>query len=192
MLEMTWGIQEALSSTIRTAKTATEAEIQQTGTQARTGYMRDCLDDMLSDLAEYTAEACLQKMSYEDVATIAGPFAFWPANIGIENLGTLVSVKIRAGSSGKPDTTRQREAWAAAMPTIQAAIVQVGQLRGSSPESIADCIEELVAETLQRTGDKLDPARFLPSAPETMGGQQMPMAGPPAAQPAMPNGATIQ
>lgn len=181
MLEMTWGIQEALSSSIRTAKTATEAEIQQTGTNARTGYMRDCLDSMLSDLAEYTAEVCLQKMSREDAVRIAGPWAFWPEGISIEDLGALVVVQIRAGSSGKPDTTRQREAWAAAMPVIQNAIMQVGQLRGSSPESIADCIEELVAETLQRTGDKIDPTRFLPDAPVT-GAIQPPMSGMPAGQ----------
>lgn len=166
MLEMTWGIQEALSSTIRTAKTATEAEIQQTGTQARTAYMRDCLDDMLSDLAQYTAEVSIQRLGLEDAKQIAGPWAFWPENLGIEGLQTLVAVQIRAGSSGKPDTTRRQEAWAAIMPVVQNAIVQVGQLRGSSPESMADCIEELVAETLQRSGEKLDPARFLPGAPE--------------------------
>lgn len=170
MLEMAWGIQEALASTIQTAKTATEAEIQQTGTQARTGYMRNCLDDSLSDFALYSTEVALQKLSYDDVKQIAGPFAFWPQGIGLDQISALVLVQIRAGSSGKPNTTAQRKAWAETMPIVQNALGQIAQLRGSNPEDVADCIEELVSETLQRTGDKIDPARFLPSAPDNGGG----------------------
>lgn len=168
-LEMVWGIQEALSSAIQVAKTATEAEIQQQGTNSRTGYMRDALDDMLSDLAEYTAEVALQKMSMDDVQQVAGPWAFWPEGMTIDDMRALVTVDIRAGSTGKPDTTRQREAWATVMPLLQNAIVQVGQLRGSSPGDIADCVEELVSETLRRTGDRLDVARFLPGEPQNAG-----------------------
>lgn len=186
-LEMIWGIQEALSSSIRTAKTATEAEIQQTGTNARTGYMRDGLDMQFGELAEYTAEVAIQKLSREDAIALAGPWAFWPEGMTIDDLASLVTVDIKAGSSGKPDTTRQRQAWATAMPMLQNAIVQVGQLRGSSPTDIADCIEELVSETLARTGDRIDAARFLPPAPDADAmppPQQLPatppMAGPPA------------
>jgi hypothetical protein len=173
-LEMIWGIQEALSSSIRTAKTATEAEIQQTGTNARTGYMRDCLDSMMGELAEYTAEVAIQKLDAQDVKDLAGPWAFWPEGMKVEDLGALVSVDIRAGSSGKPDTTRQRQAWATVMPVLQNAIAQVGQLRGSSPQDIADSIESLIEETLARTGDRLDATRFLPPAPD---GDDLPMAG---------------
>jgi len=191
-LEMIWGIQEALSSSIRTAKTATEAEIQQTGTTARTGYMRDGLDMQFGELAEYTAEIAIQKLSREDVIALAGPWAFWPEGMTIDDIASLVTVDIKAGSSGKPDTTRQRQAWATAMPMLQNAIMQVGQLRGSSPADIADCIEELVAETLARTGDRIDAARFLPPAPDadaTPPPQQppaAPMAGPPAPAPMSP------
>jgi hypothetical protein len=173
-LEKIWGIQEALSSSIRTAKTATEAEIQQTGTNARTGYMRDCLDSMMGELAEYTAEVAIQKLDAQDVKDLAGPWAFWPEGMKIEDLGALVSVDIRAGSSGKPDTTRQRQAWATVMPVLQNAIAQVGQLRGSSPQDIADSIESLIEETLARTGDRLDATRFLPPAPD---GDDLPIAG---------------
>lgn len=40
-LEMIWGIQEAISSTIRTPKTATEADIQNQGAESRIGYRPD-------------------------------------------------------------------------------------------------------------------------------------------------------
>jgi len=174
-LEMIWGIQEALSSSIRTAKTATEAEIQQTGTTARTGYMRDGIDGMMGELAEYTAEIAVQKLDGQDVKDLAGPWAFWPEGMKIEDIGALVSVDIRAGSSGKPDTSRQRQAWATIMPSLQNTILQVGQLRGSSPQDIADSLEALIEETLSRTGERLDAARFLPPAPD---GDDMPVAGP--------------
>lgn len=166
-LEMIWGIQEALSSSIHTAKTATEAEIQQQGTNSRTGYMRDDLDEMLSDLALYTGEVALQVLSQEDVQEIAGPWALWPAGMTIEDMGALVSVSIHAGSSGKPDTTAQRQAWSAILPSLQAAIQQVGQLRGSAPEEVANCIEALVIETINRTGDRIDANRFLPDPPRS-------------------------
>jgi hypothetical protein len=191
VLEMAWGIQEALASTIQTAKTATEAEIQQTGTETRTDFMRMTLDDMLTDLAVYTTEIALQKMSVDDVKRIAGPFAFWPEAMSIEDLSALVNVRIRAGSSGKPNTTAERQAWAQTMPVVQAAIVQVGQLRGSSPDEIADCIEALVAETIRRSGDNLDPEQFMPTSPDS---GNAPMAPAPlfAAPTVVPNGATLQ
>jgi len=190
MLEMAWGIQEALAASVRTAKTATEAEIQQTGTNARTSYMRDCIDSMMDDLAQYSAEVALQKMERDDVQQIAGPWAFWPQNITVEDLTILLTVNVKGGSSGKPDTTAQQQSWAATMPILQNAILQVGQLRQSAPSDIADGIEELVAETLKRTGDRLDPARFLPQVPAEQPGP-MPQLPPPqsvgpGAQPGLP------
>lgn len=166
-LEMIWGIQEALSSSIHTAKTATEAEIQSRGTESRTGYMRDDLDEMLGDLAQYTGEVALQMLKQEDVQEIAGPWALWPEGMTIEDMGALVSVAIEAGSSGKPDTTAQRQAWSAILPQLQEAIIQVGQMRGSDPEEIADCIEALTVETINRTGDRIDADQFMPDPPRS-------------------------
>jgi hypothetical protein len=111
--------------------------------------------------------------------------------MSIEDLSALVNVRIRAGSSGKPNTTAERQAWAQTMPVVQAAIVQVGQLRGSSPDEIADCIEALVAETIRRSGDNLDPEQFMPTSPDS---GNAPMAPAPlfAAPTVVPNGATLQ
>jgi hypothetical protein len=184
-LEMIWGIQEALSSSIHTAKTLGEAEIQQQGTNARQGYMRDDLDEMFTDMAQYTGEVALQVMSQEDVQEIAGPWALWPEGMTIEDMGALVTVSIQAGSSGKPDTTAQHQAWSAILPQLQAAIQQVGQLRGSSNEDIADCLQELVVETINRTGDHVDADRFLPDPPRN------PPPPPAPPQPPMPDTALM-
>ena len=178
-LEMIWGVQEALSSSIHTPKTATEAQIQQAGSQSRTGYMRAALDELMNDLAQYTAEVALQKMTIEDVKAIAGPWSLWPQGMGIEDMNALVNVNIQAGSTGKPDTAEEQRAWAQILPVLKEAIKDVGQLRGSTPEEIADCIEALVGETIRRTGDRTDPTAFLPDPPRN----PLPPPPPPPPQP---------
>ncbi|KAK6697123.1 hypothetical protein SNK04_014388 [Fusarium graminearum] len=55
-LERIWGVQEALTGSINTAKTATEADIQQQGFQARSSSRRDNMESVLSELAEYTCQ----------------------------------------------------------------------------------------------------------------------------------------
>lgn len=187
-LERIWGVQEALSQSIATPKTATEAEIQQTGFHARTGAMRDALEDALSELAQYTAEVALANMSRDDAVHIAGPDAFWPEGVTADDLPRLVTVEIRAGSSGKPNTSAEREAWAAIMPLIQEAIQMIGQLRGTPPADMADKFEMLLRETAQRAGERMDIDAMIPQV--GMGGPQPPMLpGQPSPMPGQPPGA---
>lgn len=189
-LERIWGVQEALSQSIATPKTATEAEIQQTGFHARTGSMRDALEDALTELAVYTSEVALTNMGRADAQHIAGPDAFWPENLTAEELTQLVNIEIRGGSSGKPNTSAEREAWGTLLPMLQQAIQMIGQLRGSSPLDIADKFEALLRETAQRAGDRLDVDRLVPQAgvsPMLGGPMAAPMPGDPAAG-AMPAG----
>lgn len=164
-LEMTWGVQEALSSSIQTSKTATEAEISKAGTNSRNGYIVDEIDDMMSDLGRYTAETLLHALSPDDVKEIAGPWSMWPEGMDARALASLVSVKIRAGSTGKPNTTQAKQNWAQLLPIMQAAIQQIGQLRGSSNEEIADCMEALINETANRTGEQMDVFNLMPDPP---------------------------
>jgi len=191
-LEIMFGVQEALASSITTAKTATEAEIQQTGTNARSSFKRDALNEELDDIAQYTAEIAMQKMSFEDVKEIVGPWAFWPEGMTIQDMSSLVTVSIKAGSSGKPDTSAQQQAWSVSFPILKNAVMDIGRLRQSDPSDIADCFEELVSETLARTGDHLDPSRFLPHEPSTEPGQMPTQPNPiqqqagPAPNPAQP------
>lgn len=180
-LERIWGIQEALSGTIQTAKTATEAEIQQSGFTARTGGRRDLLESMLNDLAQYTAEIAHANLSAEDVRGIAGPDAIWPEYKGPEDLASMVNVEIRAGSSGKPNTTADRQAWASQLPLLQSAIIQIGQLRSSSPLDVADGLEKLLRITAERSGDRINIDQLVPKPgqPPMLGAGDIP-EGPPA------------
>jgi hypothetical protein len=184
-IERVFGVQEALASSINVAKTATEAEIQQTGTNARTSHKRDAIDAMLSDLAQYTTEIVIQKMTHDDVVQVAGPFAMWPQGIDVQHLDLLVNITIKAGSSGKPDTSAQQQSWATVFPLLKQSIIDIGRLRQSDPSDISDCYEELLEETVNRTGEHLDVSRFIPPAPSQDPGAMPPPPGavPPPGQP---------
>lgn len=177
-LETMWGIQEALSGGIQVAKTATEAEIQQAGTNARTGAMRDRMEEKLSELARYHAEILIQKLSMEDAIEIAGDEAIWP-QVGVDDLDLMLAIEIAAGSTGKPNTSAQREAWAAEMPIIQQTMERIGGLLMSPPDEMARVHKELLQETFNRAGDdRIDIERFVPQA-----GQPMMLMDPATGQP---------
>lgn len=187
-LERIWGVQEALSGGITVDKTATEAQIQQSGMQARTGAQRDALEDVLAELALYTAEVALASLDEEDVRAMIGPDAMWPQFESPDDLARLVNVDIRAGSSGKPNTTADREAMAALLPLLQSGVQRIGMLRNSTPADMADAEEALLRLVIERSGDRIDLESLLPTAGPAM---PMPMPGaaptnPAVADPAAP------
>lgn len=179
-LEIVWGIQEALSSSIRTAKTLGEAEIQQSGTEARQSFYRDSLDEQFLDLGQYTTEIALQCMPLEEVQRFAGPEAFWPEGMTIEQMGMLVSLDIRAGSSSKAANGQRQERWAQLLPILKESIMTIGGMRQSSPLDMANALEQLTIETLERFGENIDPARFMPQP-----GQPVPLIDPATGQPVL-------
>lgn len=166
-IERIWGVQEALTGTVEVEKTATEADYQQAGFQARTGGRRDVMETALSELALYTAEVARAYLTDEDVRTIGGPGAMWPTYDGAEDLRRMVDVEIRAGSSGKPNTAAERQAWGEQLPLLQGLIDKIGMLRASSPLDIADCHERLARITAERSGDRLDIDQLMPRAVTT-------------------------
>jgi len=172
-LERIWGVQEALSGSVQNDKTATEAEIQQGGFQARSSSRRDILEGELNELAQYTAEVAWQNMDEDEVVEIAGPNAMWPEYHAPEDLRQMLQIEIRAGSSGKPNTSAEREAWSVLLPILQNGIVQIGQLRSSTPQEIADKLEQVLRLTGERMGDRLDFDQLIPAA----GPVQAPLPG---------------
>jgi hypothetical protein len=167
-MERISGVQEALSAAINgpgNPKTATEANIQQSGTQARTTSDRDNLETMLTDLASYTAEQALQCLEIRDVQRLAGPKAFWPTGMDIEDLFTLVEVQIEAGSTGKPRQATDMQAWSTILPLIQKSLQEIEQAFASGNTPMANALIELVKETMLRLGDESDVERFIPRQP---------------------------
>lgn len=155
-IERIWGVQEALGGGITVDKTATEAEIQQEGFNARTGSRRGSIEDALAHMALYTAEVGRKYQTEEDVRAIAGPNAFWPSYEGAPDLARFVDVDITAGTTGKPNTKAQREAWGQVMPMLQTAITTYAQLVQSNPKDLAESIKKLATITAQRAGERID------------------------------------
>lgn len=171
------GVQEALSAAISAPgnpRTATEANIQQSGTNARTTANRDAMEEMLTDLALATAEQALQAMTVTDVMKIAGTKAMWlgpdpehghPDGMSIEDLFTLVEVSIQAGSTGKPKQSTDQQAWSTLLPLIKQTIVEIRQQLATGDMASANANIELIKKTMKVLGDEEDPERFIPRVP---------------------------
>ena len=179
-MERISGVQEALQSTVSTAKTATEAEIQQSGFASRTSAHRDTLEDVLRDLAHYTAELALQTVPPEQAIKIAGPKAFWPFGMEIDDLLTMATVDIDAGSTGKPSNSNERETWSIVMPMVKEMLGEIRMLQTVDP-GLANAMLELLKETLHRLDDRFDIEKLIPQGdpppPPPMEGE----GGPPPA-----------
>lgn len=164
-MEKIAGVQEALQASVSTPKTATEANIQQSGFASRTTADRDTLEGVLNQLAQYTAEVALGALSVKDVQRICGAGAMWPAGMDIEDLLTLAEVEIQAGTTGKPKAEGDQQAWGVILPQIKEALVEYQNAIMSGNVPIANAIKELVRETMLRFGDDTDIDRFFPAPP---------------------------
>jgi hypothetical protein len=167
-MERISGVQEALSAAMSgpgNPKTATEANIQQTGTNARTGSDRDNLEEMLTELAQYSAEQAIEAMPTNKVQRIAGAKAFWPFGMDIEDLFTLVEVDIEAGSTGKPRQGTDQQAWSQLLPILQQAIKDINQALALGDIPLSTALTNVIKETMLRFGDQSDPMRFIPQQP---------------------------
>jgi hypothetical protein len=167
-MERISGVQEALSAAISgpgNPKTATEANIQQSGTQARTTADRDNIEWCLTDMAQYTGELSLQAMPTKAAQRMAGPKAFWPFGMSIDDIETMVEVSIVAGTSGKPRAQTDQQAWATILPLIQKLIGEIEQALAQGNSAMASALTELIKETMIRMGDESDPSRFIPKVP---------------------------
>lgn len=167
-MERVSGVQEALSAAINkpgNPSTATEASIQQQGTNARTSSDRDYLEDTLTELAQFTLEQALQCVTNEEAIRIAGVKAFWPYGMSIEDLFTMAEVSIQAGTTGKPKAPADQQVWATLLPIIKQTIVELRQALANGDTATVQVLTELIKETMKRLGDETDPDRFIPKAP---------------------------
>lgn len=178
-MEAVSGVQEALQqNNSQQPKTATEAQIQQTGFASRTGADRDALEEMLDDFAKYTAETAIQEVDANAAQRIAGPLAFWPAGMDVQDLLTMVNVDLDAGTTGKPDLAADKANWGVLLPLLQKMIVQIRQVQGMDPP-LAKSLQNLLGETLRRLDDRLDLTDFIATDPPP------PPPAPPKPQPAI-------
>ena len=165
-MERVSGVQEALQSSVSVEKTATEAEIQQTGFASRTTSDRDQLETLLTDLAVYTGELALGALSTQDAQRICGSGALWPEGMAVDDLLTMVEIEIKAGTTGKPSKSSDRDAWGVVLPLIQTLMkeIQMATMTGNLP--LAEALSNLLRESMTRMDDEIDPEQFIPQIPE--------------------------
>lgn len=161
-IEELFGLQDAARGAVVKAKTATEAGFQDASRETRMDWRRDYIEGEITEIACYLAELSLQAMPLEEVQKYAGPDAMWP-EFTKDEIYSLVSISIRGGSSGKPDTRAEREAWATIMPLIDKSITEIAQLMSNPMTApMAELKIELLRETVRRLDDRIDVTRFLP------------------------------
>ena len=187
-IERVAGIQDAQTASVQVAKTATEAEIQQTGFNSRVMAERDILETTLTEMFCYMAEVALQVITPEVAQRIAGPAVYWPVGLPVEDLWSLVDVNIVAGTTGKPRKLADREAWGVIYPAIKEATLLIGQA-ATNPAMlpVANALREQLRETMRLFDMEGDLDRFLPQI------QNIPALPPPEAVPpgAVPPGGEV-
>lgn len=185
-MEKISGVQEAQQTSQTVKKTATQAEIEQSGFTTRTTAQRDGLEDTLTDYATYCAEVSLQCYDREEVRQMAGELAVWPEDLPLEAVQTLMYIEIEAGSTGRPNTDQEREAWAQVLPLILDLVKQIRELKLIGDMPMVKALTEILRETLSRLGDRIDVERFLPDYGDELGGEIDPSTGLPMGAPAQP------
>lgn len=164
-MEQLLGGGDASRGSVLKAKTATEAEILSQGLRSRSAERQDTMEDVLSDMGEYALQAMLRKMTPQEVQQIAGPEAHWPT-MSTEDVFSRVQVRVRGGSTGKPDRLQEQDRWTQLMPVIKETMQQVAELRTTGQEPLAQALIALLRETLRRFDERLDLDQFLPPPKE--------------------------
>lgn len=173
-IEQVSGATDASRGSINKAKTATEAEIMAMGLQSRTGEMLDVIEDWLTDMAEYALQVMLLVLTRDHAIQYAGQGAVWPEESSREEAHRLISVKIRAGSTAKPNKMRERDQWIQFMPQVLQLIQSIATARQQQMPDLEHAYREVLEETLRRFDERLSAESFLPAQSD----EQTPQADP--------------
>lgn len=165
-IEMVSGASDAARGMVMTAKTATEAEIMQSGLVSRTAERQDTIEDMIEEMAAYSIEVLVGELEVPEVNRLAGEKAVWPMNKDVDSIFNHLNLEIRAGSTGKPNKNAEREAWTQLLPQLQAAMEKIMLLRQQGMNDMADAMTELTRESLRRFDERIDIDSFLPRKKE--------------------------
>lgn len=160
-MDMLVGLSDASRANLIEAKTATEAEIMRQALMTRVAERQDTNEDLITEMARGALEIMLLKFSEEEIQQLCGSDAVWP-KMEPEEIFRMVSVSVRAGSTGKPNVQKEREAWNTLLPILKDTIAQVAELRMAGNFDMADSLIELLKETLKRYDERLDVDRFIP------------------------------
>lgn len=92
--------------TVGVSKSATETATAQAGQDSMTSFKQGILEDLTVDVATCVLDMANIVLPEENVKAWVGPGAFWPRPDN-ETLWRHMSVRVQAGSMGKPDTDKR-------------------------------------------------------------------------------------
>lgn len=105
--------------------TATESSIAEGSRMTSLASNVDDLDEFLSDFVTATGQLMLKELSKETVMEIAGKGAVWP-EMDVDQIAKQTLLKVRAGSSGRPNK-------AADLANMERGMPYIVQLPGINP-----------------------------------------------------------
>ena len=163
-MEYVSGLGDAQRGSVMRAKTATEANIQQEGLSTRVEARKDMLEDFISEMAVYSSEILLQEMPIELIQRYAGQSAYWPADqMSKDQIFSMTEVKIRAGSTGKPNKQMDMEKWGAILPEVKEVLERAIMMQQELmiPIHMNPWIK-LLAETMRKADEAFDVMEMFP------------------------------
>lgn len=116
--------------------TATEASIGENSRMTTLSSNVDDLDEFLSDVVAACGQLMLMELSADTVKEIAGVGAIWP-EMNREQIAKQIYLKVRAGSSGRPNK-------AAELANMERGMPYLLQLPGINPLPIAKRYSDLL------------------------------------------------
>ncbi len=116
--------------------TATEASIGEGSRQTGLSSNVDDLDEFLSDVFGALGQLLIMELSPETVKEIVGPGAIWP-EMNREQVAKQLSLKVRAGSSGRPNK-------AAELANMERGMPYLLQLPGVNPYPLGQRYADLL------------------------------------------------
>lgn len=139
-VQISVGAQEAQFGAVAKA-TATESSIAEGSRIASVDSNVEDLDAFLTRIARASGQILANEMSQESVVEIVGPGAEWP-ELTLDQIAREVSLKIEAGSSGKPNQAQEIRNWKEMLPFLI-------QMPNIAPTWLAK-------ESLRRLDDRMD------------------------------------
>lgn len=130
--------------------TATESSIAENSMGTFNASSVDDLDEVLSELVHATAQVMLTELAKETVVEIVGEGAVWPdLPVTREQVSKDLSLKIRAGSSGRPNQAAELAKFERGTPLlIQIPGINPTPLGRKLGELLEIDVDELIAENL--------------------------------------------
>lgn len=171
------GVSLVAGGTVGVSKSATETATAQAGTDSNADYRRGIIEDLYIDVTTCLLDMAHTVFPEANVKALVGPGAFWPP-MDRETMWRNLAVRIRAGSTGKPQTKeRQEELIALSQMASAFGLVAKG------PEIMDEIAREMGRyDGISRFFEKpaLAPMPGAPGAPKMNGGGGGPPKSPPA------------